>query len=579
MNVRTTALTPAAKSELLREYWAVNWHHASDWPAHRLACFLSAEEGRRHDRKGGDGLVVDEPSGRRPLLGVLTNSYWGGASRESGALEYNQAGHLLTVAPTRAGKGVSQIIPNLLLYAGSCLVIDIKGENYDKTARYRQSFFDGAQVFKFAPFEDDTSRYNPLDFIRVGEDGQPIPESYDDTRLLAEMLIPSRNSEDFWDIEARNCLTMILFYVATSGMIPERRTMREVVNLLFPVGTRDDKSPIDRTIMTIRAEAERAENMALEAMVTQFREHDDKVRAGILSTCRSAMAIWLSERLLYATSKSDFDFNDLKRSMCRPIGENPAPTSIYVVIPPEYLREYRAVLRMIVGLASVGLTRAHPWDNPDDKAKGWRANTPCPVLFFLDEFAALGHMSPIEQGVAYLAGYGVQLWTFVQSLGQLKDVYKENWTTFVSNAGAACYYGIADPDLCAELARQLGKAGEYEIEYHTTSVQEGSSYGSSGSSTRGTSRTTGDSYSWSSSDSDTYGSTSNDSKSVTVTQNKRWKEDQVAEPSDIRRMAPSQQLIMLRNKRPALASLVRYFDCNLFKGRYDDWRGTHGGAR
>ena len=37
------------------------------------------------------------------------------------------SGHLITFAPTRAGKGTGQIIPNLLTWQGSALVIDVKG--------------------------------------------------------------------------------------------------------------------------------------------------------------------------------------------------------------------------------------------------------------------------------------------------------------------------------------------------------------------------------------------------------------------------------------------------------------------
>ena len=45
--------------------------------------------------------------------------------------------HVLTMAGSRAGKGVSLIVPNLLLYPGSALVIDPKGENARITAGRR----------------------------------------------------------------------------------------------------------------------------------------------------------------------------------------------------------------------------------------------------------------------------------------------------------------------------------------------------------------------------------------------------------------------------------------------------------
>ena len=60
-----------------------------------------------------------------------------GASRKRQSYPLHYAGdrHLLTVAPTRSGKGVSSIIPNLLTYQGSVIVIDPKGENARESRR------------------------------------------------------------------------------------------------------------------------------------------------------------------------------------------------------------------------------------------------------------------------------------------------------------------------------------------------------------------------------------------------------------------------------------------------------------
>src|SRR5271157_5948246 len=50
---------------------------------------------------------------------------------------WNDDRHMMTIAGSRAGKGVSLIIPNLLFYEGSALVIDPKGENARITASRR----------------------------------------------------------------------------------------------------------------------------------------------------------------------------------------------------------------------------------------------------------------------------------------------------------------------------------------------------------------------------------------------------------------------------------------------------------
>ena len=59
--------------------------------------------------------------------------------------------HLMTIAPTGAGKGRDVIIPNLLSYDGSVVVFDPKGENYDVTHRYRRDVL-GHQVVLLDPF-------------------------------------------------------------------------------------------------------------------------------------------------------------------------------------------------------------------------------------------------------------------------------------------------------------------------------------------------------------------------------------------------------------------------------------------
>ena len=69
-----------------------------------------------------------------------------------------------------------------------------------------------------------------------------------------------------------------------------------------------------------------------------------------------------------------------------------------------------------------------------EKVRG-RPATGHPVLMVLDEFAGLKRMEVIENAVAQIAGYGVKLFFVLQSLEQLKAVYKDNWETFLANSG------------------------------------------------------------------------------------------------------------------------------------------------
>ncbi|MGJ0484318.1 MAG: type IV secretory system conjugative DNA transfer family protein [Methylomicrobium sp.] len=118
-------------------------------------------------------------------------------------------GHLLTIAPTRAGKGTGQIILNLLTWRGSVLVVDIKGENYSLSAGYRKNKL-GQKIIRFAPFEKESEIWNPIMSIRSKPGTESTPEERyeeeEDARYLTNLLIaPTGNSRDaFWENSAKN---------------------------------------------------------------------------------------------------------------------------------------------------------------------------------------------------------------------------------------------------------------------------------------------------------------------------------------------------------------------------------------
>ena len=69
-------------------------------------------------------------------------------------LHYSGQQFALLAAPTRSGKGVGIVIPNLLHYKGSVVVLDIKQENFKLTSGYRKENL-GQEVYLFNPFAED----------------------------------------------------------------------------------------------------------------------------------------------------------------------------------------------------------------------------------------------------------------------------------------------------------------------------------------------------------------------------------------------------------------------------------------
>ena len=118
--------------------------------------------------------------------------------------------------------------------------------------------------------------------------------------------------------------------------------------------------------------------------------------------------------------QSDFNLADLKRGNM----------TVYVVLPPHLLDEHKRFMRLCINLAIREMSQ--------------EPRSPKPVLFVLDEFFALGAMSLMEKASGLLGGYNVKLWPIVQNLGQLKELYPQNFETFFSNAGAVQVFAVND---------------------------------------------------------------------------------------------------------------------------------------
>jgi len=78
------------------------------------------------------------------------------------------------------------------------------------------------------------------------------------------------------------------------------------------------------------------------------------------------------------------------------------------------------------------------------------------VSFVLDEVATLGHLEVLENAVGLTAGYGIQLTYVFQDIGQMRDLYKGRWASFISNAGIRAVFNLDDHDTAKYWSDTLG---------------------------------------------------------------------------------------------------------------------------
>ena len=296
-------------------------------------------------------------------------------------------GSAITVAPPGSGKTQCHVFPTLLSWRGPAVVLDVKGEIYAGTSKWRSE--NVGPVYKFAPLDPASSHaYNPLSTLRSD------PEYlWEDSRFLADMmLVPTTGAKDpFWESRARDVLTAAIARVCVNHD-PAKRSLGDVLDVFHGVGweqfIRSLQLAVDIRSMT------RAGN--------SLGEMERKTRDGVLQTGLASLSAWDGDRIERATRKSDWSPLDLRD------GTNP---TIYICLKPNEVESYTSVLRVFIAQHIRMLTSSLP---PRGAA---------PILFLLDELPRLRQMPPVEEALEIGRQYGIKLWMFTQSLGQLKNAY------------------------------------------------------------------------------------------------------------------------------------------------------------
>ena len=371
-------------------------------------------------------------------------------------LRYAGPAHLLTIAPTRSGKGVGTILPNLLTANRPVICVDPKGENARIAARARRRFGPVWVLDPFGASGQPSASYDPTAALDPRS-----PDLAEEAATLADALVydpPGQGGDAHWNDEAKALVAGLLMHLACHAT-PDRCGLGELRRLLT-LPPRE----WDALLHAMMADTDAAGGLVSRAAARQLGKADREA-SGVLSAAQRHTHMLDSPRLLATMGRSDFRFADLR---------NGAAT-VFLVLPPDRLAAYARWLRLLVAQSIQELARAPQ-----------RPGTP-PVLMLLDEFAALGRLEPALQAAGLMAGLGLQLWSILQDLTQLRAAYGQNAGTFLANAGVVQVAAPADLETAQWLSKSLGNA---TVAYDTASASRSTPdllAGGHGSTSAGTS--------------------------------------------------------------------------------------------
>ncbi len=375
-------------------------------PLHGAARWSTGGEQRRHRLRDRTGILLGQTA--------------------EGLLIAGGPDHVMLYAPTRTGKGVGVVVPNLLTWPSSVVVLDIKRENFNATAGFRQDA--GQQVHLFDPLAPDgrTARFNPLHHI---DRTAPIIV-LDELQRIAGMLFPAHSHADpFWSEAARTGFIGVGAYVAATPGLPF--TLGEIYRQL----TEGDPRERFPKLLEERRRIGDPVPAGAASAVSDFCSSGENTFASIRQSITTRMGLWLNPLVDAATSASDFDLRDIRGGRL----------SLYLATSPENMDRvaplYALLFQQLVDLNSRTLPLA---DTP-------------PTLVLPDEFARLGRAPVLAHAFAWVAGYGLRLLPVIQSPSQLRALYGPDATEdILTNCGLEIVFAPKELKVAQELSERLG---------------------------------------------------------------------------------------------------------------------------
>jgi len=344
-------------------------------------------------------------------------------------LRHDGPEHVLCFAPTRSGKGVGLVVPTLLTWPGSCIVHDIKGENWGLTAGFRARH---GRVLLFDPTNAKSSAYNPLLEVRQGE------WEVRDVQNIADILVDPEGSLDkrnHWEKTSHSLLVGAILHVLYAE---KDKTLAGVANFLS-----DPRRPVEATLRAMMDTPHLGEAGVHPVIASSAREllnKSDNERSGVLSTAMSFLGLYRDPVVARVTARCDWRIADL-------VGSRKA-VSLYLVVPPSDINRTKPLIRLILNQIGRRLTE-------ELNTSGERHR----LLLMLDEFPALGRLDFFESALAFMAGYGLKGFLIAQSLNQIERAYGPN-NAILDNCHVRVSFATNDERTAKRVSDALGTATE-----------------------------------------------------------------------------------------------------------------------
>ena len=353
--------------------------------------------------------------------------------------------NILIIGGSGSGKSRFEVKPNLLQMNCSFVVTDPKGELLETIGGALEK--EGYDIKVFNTIQIQYSNcYNPFFYLHEDEDILTMVN----TLILNTTPKGASGGDPFWTKSETALLTAIAAYLYHRCPIEDRNWANCI--RLIELASVDENNPDAKSTLDYMFDAfEKDMQDACQAQGIKYepdlatrqyaiyKKAAGKTAKSILISAAVRLAHFQLSKIAHLTNTDNIDLTH--------IGDK--KTALFCVVSASDTTFNYLVSLMYTQLFNELYLHAQ---------NEYGGALPIPVRFLLDEFANIGTIPEFDKKLATMRSYRISCTIILQSLGQLKTMYKDEWEVVMGNCDTKIFLGGNDETTTKYMSNLLGKA-------------------------------------------------------------------------------------------------------------------------
>lgn len=359
--------------------------------------------------------------------------------------------NVMVIGGSGAGKTRFYVKPNLMQSICSYIVLDPKGEILRDLGGMFEAQGVAVTVIDLVHFK---GHYNPLVYLETDEDAIKLAHAIVHNTKPKDAV---GSADKFWDDSSMMLISAIILYLLYEAPAEEQNLSTVMYMIINGQVSEDESYPAPLAMLFNELEDKDPEHPAV-LQYKSFQLGSTKTLQSVLISAAANLYMFNSERFAYMTGRDETFLPELglqKRVIFCVIPDNDETYNFLITML------YTQIFDQLFRLAD---------SNPE-----YKGALPVHVRLMMDEFANVALPKDFKKILSVCRSRNISCDIILQSIAQLKSLFKDDWEGIVGNCDSLLYLGGNEYGTFEYLSKILGKETERTVSHSIGRGSHGSS--------------------------------------------------------------------------------------------------------